>query len=60
MSSAFLPTDSVALDRAVRRLAESRVQLPQLAQLANPALIPTDILTTTESVAAAKPSPVPR
>ena len=58
MSSAFLPTDSVALDRAVRRLAESRVQLPQLAQLANPALIPTDILTALGDVDPDAPHPL--
>ena len=43
MSSASLPTDSVALSNAVRRLREMQVKLPQLAQLADPSLIPPSI-----------------
>ena len=50
MSSASFPTDSVALSNAVRRLRELQVKLPQLAQLADPSLIPPSITAALREV----------
>jgi len=58
MSSAPLPIDSAALANAVSRLRESQVQLPQLAQLADPSLIPAGILSALREVDPDAPHPL--
>lgn len=58
MSSSPLPNDSPALHNAMRRLRENNVLLPQLAQLADPSLIPPHIHAALREVDPDAPHPL--